>query len=104
MSLSFYLEHIQPVSVFSGNITHNLSEMWRRAGVHHALYDSQGLLARDILPDLRRGLHRMEDNPEVYRVFDSPNGWGVYENALPWLREVVAACEENPDATIRVSK
>ena len=104
MSLDFSLEVVQPTLVFDANYTHNVTPMWVRAGVYAALYESAGRLALDILPDLRRGLRDMEEHPEAYRPFDDPGDWGTYRTALPWLRKVVAACEENPDATIRVSK
>lgn len=87
---------------FAANITHNLVPMWSEAGVYEALYESGGRLARDILPALRSGLESMEADPPRFRLLDSPNGWGLYENAVPWLRRLVAACEDHPNAKVRV--
>lgn len=39
-----------------------------------------------------------------FRAYDSPNGWGTYDNFVPWLEKYLAACEEYPDAEVRVSR
>jgi len=104
MSLDFYLQRVQPTDVFDANITHNLSKMWSEAGCYKALYQSEGKTAQEVLPDLLKALDDMERRPEYFRQFDAHNGWGTYEHALPWLRKLVDACNEYPDATIRVSK
>jgi hypothetical protein len=35
---------------------------------------------------------------------DSPNGWGSYEFAMPWIEKFLAACEAHPKALIGVSR
>jgi len=32
------------------------------------------------------------------------NGWGLYEDFVPWIERYLAACEEYPEAIIRVSR
>ena len=91
-----------PERVFSSNYTHNVTPMWREAGVYEALYESAGKLACEIIPALERGVADMEARPSVYEAMNPENGWGSYDRALPWLRAVLAACRENPGATIRV--
>jgi hypothetical protein len=86
------------------NITHNLAPMWHAAGCYDALYESDGKRAQSIVKRLRAALVRMETDPDAFKRHDAPNGWGLYENAVPWLRRLLAACEEHPNATIRVSK
>jgi hypothetical protein len=110
MSLDFYLKenfctHCQRGDeVAWKNITHNLGGMWRAANVYDALYESAGKKASEIVDALQRGLADMIKRPEFYRRFDAPNGWGTYEHAVPWLREVLDMCERNPNAIIRVCR
>lgn len=107
MSLDFYLERVQLTTVFDCNITHNLTEMASRAGIYDALWrpDEHGYKkAGQIITILREGLTKLEAKPEYFKLFDSPNGWGMYEHLIPFVKAVLEACEEYPDADIRVSR
>jgi hypothetical protein len=104
MSLDFYLSAMRPTSVFSGNATHNLTAMWREAGVYDALYMSEGKTAGEILHVLREGLSRMRRHPEVFEALNPANGWGNYEVAVSFLEDVVKACDTYPDATVGIWK
>lgn len=86
------------------NITHNLGAMWEEAGIYDALYNSAGMEASEVLPVLVNGLSDMIAYPEKYKKYNSPNGWGLYENAVPWLAELIKGFNENPDAIIEVRK
>lgn len=37
-------------------------------------------------------------------AYDSQNGWGTYDQFLPWLEQLLNACRENSDARIEVSR
>lgn len=86
------------------NITHNLVPMWEKAGIYDALYNSEGLEAREVLPILIDGLTDMVANPKKYEKLNSPNGWGLYENAMPWLIELIEGFKDNPEAIIEISR
>jgi len=107
MSLDFYLTRVQPAEVFSANITHNLNTMADKAGIYNALWrpDEHGYKkAGQIIPVLREGLVKLKANPKYFKQFDSPNGWGLYVNFVPFVESVLTACEEFPDADIWVSR
>jgi hypothetical protein len=111
MSLDFYLERmpdvVEPETVFDANITHNLTKMASEAGIYEVLWrpDEHGYKkAEQIIPILRAGLELLKSDPERFKKFDSPNGWGRYIHFVPFVEEVLAACEEYPDADIRVSR
>jgi hypothetical protein len=90
--------------VFDRNITHNLTEMADEAGIYEVLWrpEKNGYLhAKDIIPTLKDGLDKLEADPEYYKKFDSPNGWGLYIHFVPFVKAVLNACEEYPDAIIR---
>jgi len=93
--------------VASFNITHNLNTMAKEAGIYEILwrpemYDTHR--AGDIIEPLKAGIELMEQDPAYFRKFDADNGWGTYDQFMPWLRRVLQACIDYPDATIRVSR
>lgn len=92
------------VEVFSLNITHNLREMWIKAGVYDALYESDGKCAGEIIEALVCGLGHMEEHPAEYQALNPPNGWGSYDGAFRWLTMVTRACTEHHKAIIAISK
>jgi hypothetical protein len=92
--------------VFSANITHNLGEMAAAAGIYDACWHPENINATkagQLIPILEKGIADMEARPEHYRQFNSPNGWGLYENFMPWLRDYLAACKRHPEAEVRTS-
>jgi hypothetical protein len=106
VSLDFYLERVQLTTIFDANITHNLADMAREVGIYEALWrpDEKGYTkAEQIIPILKKGLERLESDPQRFSKFNSPNGWGMYEHFVPFVKSVLEACEEYPDADIRVS-
>lgn len=90
--------------LFSINITHNLIPMWKKAGVYDALYMSEGHRAGEFVASLKAGVEDFRANFREYEKLNSPNGWGLAANALPFLEHVHAAFTRYPDAIIRISK
>jgi len=91
-------------TVIDLNITHNLTPMWRLAGCYDALYMSVDREARTISPALEEAVRRMKVDPAAYVALNPPNGWGSYEDALPWLERLLVACKAHPSAIVGVSK
>lgn len=109
MSLDVYLHEGKCATcgrgdqVFSSNITHNLGRMAEAAGVYEACWrpDEHGYLtARHIMPVLERGIAALEARPGDFAKYNDRNGWGTYDQFLPWLKEYFAACQANPDALV----
>jgi hypothetical protein len=81
--------------------------MAMEAGVYMYLWrpDELGITrAGDIVGALEVGLEELINNPEHFRKFNSPNGWGLYCHFVPFVKDVLHACEQNPDAKIEVSR
>ena len=107
MSLDVYLNRVQPTTVFNYNITHNLGRMAGEAGLYQPLWEPDVIgakQARQLVPLLREGLARLEAEPDRFRAFDAPNGWGKYEHLVEFVRAYLKACEEFPDATVETSR
>jgi hypothetical protein len=106
MSLDVHLR-LNRQEVFGSNITHNLGKMASACGVYYACWRPEEInckKAKHILPMLKDGIEVLKENPDHYKKFDSPNGWGSYIRFLPWLEEYARACEEYPEARIVVSR
>ena len=104
MSLDFYLVENRPVEVWESSITHNLAKMAAAAGLYEALWRSEDRLAADLIPVLKSGLRRLRRNPAKYRKYDSPNGWGTYDDFVRFVTDVLAACKANPRAKVGVCR
>lgn len=96
-----------PESVFECNITHNLTKMADAAGIYGAVWrpDENGFeTAGQIIEPLRRGIELLESDPERFKAFSAKNGWGTYEQFIPWLKKYLSACLDYPLCKIRVSR
>lgn len=107
MSLDISLMKVMRTSVFGTNITHNLTRMAGAASLYSVLWrpEDNGIkFAHQLIEPLRQSIKDMESRPDWYKVFDAPNGWGTYDQFLPWLKDLLKACEDFPDAEIEVSR
>ena len=117
MSLSVYLHPIKEIKcecgrvhyyveseeLFWKNITHNLTKMAKEAGIYRPMWHPSELgitTASQLIEPLEAGLKVLESDPDKFRKYDSPNGWGRYENLVSFVKEYLAACKEYPDAEV----
>jgi hypothetical protein len=114
MSLDVDLMVTQPVSVYSGNITHNLTAMAGAVVLSNGmtLYDvlwrpdeQQGLkFAKDISDLLDEGWNILLSDPDKFKAFNPENGWGSYEGLCDFVYKYRNACWDTPDAELRVCR
>lgn len=107
MSLDVYLEAMRTTTVYQANITHNLGRMAEEAGIYLYLWRPEEVgvtSAADLIEPLTRGLALLKAEPDRFRAFDSPNGWGRYEHFVPFVEAYLTACKENPDAKVSASR
>lgn len=93
--------------VYWANITHNLNKMAGAAGIYEALWRPEEIgikKARHLIAPLTIGLEKLMSDPEKYKAFNSPNGWGMYEHFVQFVGRYLQACTENPDADVSVSR
>ena len=53
---------------------------------------------------LALGLAILKGNPEHFKQYNAPNGWGLYKHFVPWVEEYLEACIAYPHAAIHVSR
>lgn len=126
--VSYDMETFAPENeqLFWANITHNLGKMADKAGIYDALWrpyrlhkdykhfdiddeeynfeQSVTIYAKDIVDIVEKGLKKMKNKPEYYTKFNSPNGWGTYENFVPWVERYLEALKEYPESKIEVDR
>ena len=118
---------VSDIVQYDANITHNLVQMANKAGIYEALWrpyrlvdgydipdgdneaeyefeESHTIFARDIIDALEKGLADLEARPEYFEQFNSPNGWGLYEHFVPFVRSYLEACRQYPNAIVEVSR
>ena len=89
------------VKVHSQNITHNLNKMAEAAGIYNALWHpAQGMTAAELEKAIKPAMLVMYDSPDRFKLFDAANGWGTYDDFMPWLEELLNACADHPNAIV----
>jgi len=89
----------EPATLASFNCTYNLGEMLRAAGFPE--WDAlTGAPASETGGMLRSVADKLRADPEQFKTYNPPNGWGTYEGAIEFLNEFAAACAAHPKATI----
>ena len=100
MSLDVYLT-LRKKDVFGYNITHNLRDMAIKAGAYDLVWHPpEKTKAKTVRPVLAASISKMESDPDHFRKYNPPNGWGTYEDLLQFFREYLEACEKWPNATV----
>lgn len=91
--------------VFSDNITHNLNNMAREAGVYTCLWRPEEVgieYAAQLIVPLSNGLTSLKMTPEYYQQFNPENGWGDYGGLVDFAQRYLNACMVYPDAKVSV--
>lgn len=95
------------VTLYTASITHNLSLMAKAAGIYREVWrpEEYGITkASQLIEPLERGIKWLKENQVEAERLNALNGWGTYNQFIPWLGEYLKACRKTPDADISVSK
>lgn len=93
--------------LYEANITHNLTRMAEAAGIYKHLWRPEEIgitKAEQLIAPLTEGLAKLQANPVHYAQFNASNGWGLYEQFVPWVSRYLEACQEFPNADVCVSR
>jgi len=94
----------EDTNIYHGNITHNLARMADKANIYQHLWRPEELditIADQLIKPLTKGLQKLKNDPEYFMQFNPSNGWGSYETLVEFTEEYLAACHQNPQATIK---
>lgn len=90
----------------AGNMTWNVGEMYYLC-LAELDNEDKGLTARwhekpasEVLPQVEHIIKTMKDNPKRFKELDDPLGWGTYENALQWMKDIRIAILTSPASAI----
>lgn len=93
--------------VYDANITNNLTGMASEAGIYKHLWRPEEIgitKAGELIEPLTAAVALMKADPPRFEKHNAPNGWGLYENFVPFVERYLEACREHPDAEIEVSR
>lgn len=115
MSLDVTLLKVLPTEVFTGNITHNLGRMASEVILSNgqSLYsilwrpdecEPAYRFAEDISELLDEAFNILLADPEKFKQYNPPNGWGDYDGLVNFVYRYRNACWDNPDAELSVCR
>lgn len=88
---------------YTASITHNLNRMATAAGIYQHLWRPEEIgitEARQLIEPLAEGVKRLRADPDHFKTFNPPNGWGTYENLIAFVDAYVLACKAFPGAEV----
>jgi hypothetical protein len=87
-----------------GNMTSNLSPMWKKA-IGQPLSSLSGMGCAEAIEILEPAVADISDPTKAaeYEAMNPENGWGDHPAAVRYLTDLLNACKEHPRATIYVS-
>lgn len=91
--------------IYSRNITHNLTDMARAAGIYEPLWRPDEVVityAHELIEPLAAGYVRLISDPVEFKRHNPPNGWGTYELLVEFVGDYLTACIKHPHATVSV--
>jgi hypothetical protein len=91
--------------LYNGNVTHNLTDMAREAGLYELLWHPEEVgieRGEQLVAPLSEGLERLRADPERFKEHNPSNGWGDYDVFVTFVAEYLDACSRHPEANVRV--
>lgn len=91
--------------VFTANITHNLGRMASECGLYEPLWEAEDkrlTTAAQLVTPIRDGLALLTSDRARFEAFNPENGWGDYDGLVRFAENYLAACEQWPEAEVRV--
>ena len=107
LDVSLSMPVTKTTEVFDSNITHNLNTMAEKAGLYKHLWRPEELgitKASQLIEPLTKGLELLESDPEQFKKYNPPNGWGSYEFLVAFVRRYLEACKDYPNADVSADR
>lgn len=85
----------------SFNMTSNVGPMYQAARLEIANLDK--MATKDVAAIIVHRYQYMVAHPDDMRKLEPENGWGTYEDALSFLKEILVTCLDHPECFVEVS-
>jgi hypothetical protein len=85
-----------------GNYTYNVSPMYMKA-MGLTISGLHGKRTLEVVQIVSDGVIQMSKNIKEYQELNPSNGWGNYEGAKQFLKEILIHCLDYPEGIVRVS-
>lgn len=85
-----------------GNMTYNIRPMFR-AAVGASFRDFHGMTCAQALPFVMFAWQQMKRRPDEFRKVEASNGWGTYDQFMPFLTKFYVMLRLHPTGIIRIS-
>jgi len=108
MSYHIYLNCADPCPhcyIDPMGFTSNAAAMWLEAAIdgYPRMTDLSGLTSEAAKAVIFEVIHKMRMDPERFRAYEPSNGWGKYDDFLPFLVRLHMRLDENPHGTIDIT-
>lgn len=89
------------IEIVNGH-TYNLTDMWAKAiPFLEVTRDFDEKVCGDILPDLKRGLLDIIDNPKDYIALNPSNGWGDFDGFFEIYIKMIQLVAKYPSGVLK---
>lgn len=103
MSWGVRIKAIREIDLYHRGITYNVNDMLKYAfETERHLKNLNGMPCEKAIPILEKAYQKMLANPDECRKYDSPNGWGTYENTIKAVEMFLTIAKDNPDGVFEV--
>lgn len=80
-----------PVGACDANITWNVRKIIEKStGLEWKNCQNKGLCV-DVIPKIEAGLRTLEQNPDSFKEYEEPNGWGTVKETAQFFRNILNA-------------
>ena len=78
-----------PVGACDANITWNVRKIIEKStGLEWKNCQNNGLCV-DVIPKIEAGLRTLEQNPDSFKEYEEPNGWGTVKETAQFFRNIL---------------
>ena len=79
------------------------------AGIYNIIWRPEEVFGdnvqcRQLVAPLRVGIGLLVSEPDRYKQFDPPNGWGDYDGFMEFLKELLWICICHPNAYVHACR
>ena len=78
-----------PIGDCYANITWNVRKIIELSTELPWINEANNGYCKDVIPQISLGLSRLLANPEKYKPYESPNGWGTVDGTVRFFRNIL---------------